>query len=198
MKKVDSIVLKAFLYGLPIVIVFAFFAYPYNPETISRASTHIKFLYNFSGFIFATWMILAIYLSIRLLVSGGFRDKVLAKLTFIRERDEREVVLTGKAARTTLLTSIAILIFLFCFSCFQVSIYRVPPEKAIDGKTGMLSLGFGFKMLESSEQNTPDHTMQKQDIFSYKGLPISSSTIILILIIWQIISYNYSMRRLTK
>lgn len=198
MKKVDSTVLKAFLYGLPAVIILAVFAYPYNPETISHASAHIKLLYNFSGFIFATWMVFAVYLSIRLMVSGAFRDKVLAKLTFIRERDEREVVLTGKAARTTLLTSLAILIFLFCLSCFQVSIYRVPPEKAIKGKTGMVSLGIGFKLLENSEQKTPDHTISRQDIFFYKGLPISSSATILVLIIWQIISYNYSMRRLTK
>jgi hypothetical protein len=198
MKKVDSIVLKAFLYGLPAVIVLAVFSYPYNLETINRAASHVKLLYNFAGLIFAAWMTVAIYLSIRLMVSRAFRDKVLAKLTLIRERDEREVVLTGKAARTTLLTSLAILIFLFCLACFRVSIYRVPLQEAIGGKTRVVSLGFGFKLLENSKQETPDHTIRKQDIFSYKGLPISSTTIILVLIIWQIISYNYSMRRLTR
>ncbi len=198
MKRLDSIVLKAFMYGLPAVIALAVFALPYNPETISRAPAHLRLLYNFSGFVFAAWMAFAVYLSVRLMVSSAFRDKVLAKLTFIRERDEREVILTGKAARTTLLTSLAILIFLFCLSCLQVSIYRVPPEKAINGKTGMISLGFGFKLLEDSEQKAPDRGVVQQDIFSYKGLPISGTTIILVLIIWQIISYNYSMRRLIK
>jgi len=134
MKRLDSIVLKTFLYGLPAVIALAVFALPYNPETINRAPAYLRLLYNFSGFVFGAWMVFAVYLSVRLMVSSAFRDKVLAKLTFIRERDEREVILTGKAARTTLLTSLAILIFLFCLSCFQVSIYRVSPEKAIDGK----------------------------------------------------------------
>ncbi len=198
MKRLDSIVLKTFLCGLPAVIALAVFAYPYSPEAINRTSAHLRLLYNFSGSVFGAWMVFAVYLSIRLMVSSAFRDRVLAKLTFIRERDEREVILTGKAARTTLLTSLAILIFLFCLSCLPISIYRVPPEKAINGKTGMISLGFGFKLSEGSEQKAPDRGMVQQDIFSYKGLPISSPAIILVLILWQIITYNYSMRRLIK
>jgi hypothetical protein len=116
----------------------------------------------------------------------------------MRERDEREALLTGKATRTTFLTSLAILIFLFCLSCFQVSIYRVPPERAVDGRTGFISLGVGFNLLEHIAQDTPEHLAEKKDIFSYTGLPVSSTTVILILILWQIISYNFLMYRLTK
>jgi hypothetical protein len=133
-----------------------------------------------------------------LMVSGPFRDQVLAKLTFIRERDEREAILTGKATRTTFLTSLAILIFLFCLSCFQVSIYRVPPERAIDGKTGMVSLGLGFSLLEHPKQEMAKDILERKDIFSYTGLPVSSTAVILLLILWQVISYNYCMRRLIK
>ncbi len=193
MKKADSLLLKVFLYGLPAVVALDVFSRAYNPETVQYAGSHLKFLYNFSGLVFAVWMTLSIYLSIRLMISELFRDKVLAKLTFLRERDEREVILTGKATKTTFLTSLAILIFLFCLSCIQVSIYRVPLEKAIDGKTGFVSLGFSFDLLEKSKQ-----AVLEKNIFSYTGLPVSSTTIILLLVIWQIISYNYSIRRLTK
>ena len=144
------------------------------------------------------WMTLSIYLSVRLMVSGPFRDQVITKITFIRERDEREAILTGKATKTAFLTSLAFLILLFCLSCFQVSIYRVPLEKAVDGKTGIVSLGLGFNLLEHGKQDRPEDTIQRKHIFSYRGLPVSSATIILMLIIWQIISYNYSMRRLMK
>ena len=132
------------------------------------------------------------------MISGSFRNKVLAKLTCIREGDEREVMLTGKAIKTTFLTSLAILIFLFCLSCFQVSIYRVPPEKAVGGKTGMVTLGLDFSLLEGSKAVDADKTLQKTDIFSYTGLPLSSTAVILLLIIWKIISYNFSMQRLIK
>ena len=198
MNRLDSILLKVFLYGLPGVVALAVFLYPYRLGIVNHTAGYVKLLYNFAGFIFAFWMMLSIYLSVRLVVSGRFRDKALAKLTFIRERDEREAALTGKAAKTTFLTSLAILIFLFCLSSFQVSIYRVPPEKAVNGKTGVVSLDLGFNLLERSRQAKPDDAIQKKDIFSYTGLPVSSTTVILVLILWQIISYNYSMRRLTK
>jgi len=198
MKKLDSMLLKSFLYGLPVVIVLAVLSYVYSLGVVNNANAYFNLLNSFAGFVFALWMTLSLYLSFRLIISGPFRDQVMARLTFIRERDEREAILTGKAARTTFLTSLAILIFLFCLSCFQVSVYRLPPEKAVNGKTGIVSLGIGFNLLEHSKQDKPKEIIEKKDIFSYTGLPLSSTTVILILIIWQIISYNYSMRRLTK
>ena len=198
MKRLDSMLLKSFLYGLPAVIVFAAFSYSYSLGVINHANVYLNFLNSFAGLVFALWMTLSLYLSVRLMVSEPFRDQVLARLTFIRERDEREAILTGKATRTTFLTSLAILIFLFCLSCIQVSIYRLPPERAVDGKTGIISLGLGFNLLDHSKQDRPRDTIEKKDIFSYTGLPVSSTTVILMLIVWQITSYNYSMRRFTK
>jgi hypothetical protein len=198
MKRRDAILLKAFLYGVPLVIITAVFCYFYSLGTWGRGAGQLKLLNTLAGLILGLWMLLTICLCVRLLVSGSFRNKVLAKLTFIREGDEREVMLTGKATKATFLTSLAILIFLFCLSCFQVSIYQVPPERAVDGKTRMLSLGFGCHLLESSKPTPPHETLQKTDIFTYAGLPVSSTGVILLLIIWQIISYNYSMRRLIK
>ena len=198
MKRFDPMLLRVFLYGLPAVVVCAAFAYCYRVGVVSHASGYLRFLNTLAGLVFAVWMMLSLYLSVRLMVSGPFRDQVIAKLTLIRERDEREAILTGKATRTTFLTSLAILIFLFCLSCFQVSIYRVPPERAVDGKTGIVSLGLGFNLLEHSKQDRPKDTIEKKDLFSYTGLPVSSTTVILMLIAWQVIAYNYSMRRLTK
>ncbi len=198
MRRSDSVLLKVFLYGLPLVGIFGAYGYLYKSEVVSHAPVYFRFLNVFTGIVFAVWMMFSIYLSIRLMLSGPFRDHVLVKLTFIRERDEREAILTGKATRTTFLTSLAILIFLFFLSCFQVSVYRVPPERAVDGKTGFVTLGFGFCLIEASKQDRSEGVMQKKDIFSYKGLPVSSTAVILVLILWQIVSYNYLMRRLMK
>ncbi len=193
MKKCDSLLLKVFLYGLPVVAASAVF----GPRIVDRASLYFRFFNGVTGLVLAVWMMLSLYLSVRLIVSGPLRDQVIAKLTFLRECDEREAMLTGKATRTTFLTSLAILILLFCLSCFQVSIYRVPQERAIEGKTGIVSLGFGFDLLEHPKQNRAAGPIQK-NIFFYTGLPISTTSVILILIIWQIAFYNYSVRRLTR
>ena len=198
MKRSDSMLLKVFLCGLPVVAVLAVFSYFYSEGIVKHDADYVRFLNSFAGLVFAVWMMLSIYLSLRLIVSGPFRDQVIAKITFMRERDEREAILTGKATKAAFLTSLAFLILLFCLSCFQVSIYRVPLEKAVDGKTGIVSLGLGFNFLEHGKQDRPEDTIQRKDIFSYRGLPVSSATIILVLIVWQIISYNYSMRRLMK
>lgn len=198
MKKVDSMLLKVFLYGLPALAVFGVFGWLYVTGAVDRGTAYVKVLNNLSGLVFATWIVLAVYLSVRLMLSEPFREHALSRITFLRERDEREVLLTGRATKATFLTTLAILIFLFCLSCFQVSIYRVPQDKAVDGKTGFVTLGLGFSLLQHDKQDRPADTIPKEDIFTYRGLPISSETIILILILWQILSYNYSMRRLIK
>jgi len=198
MKRVDSILLRIFLYGLPLIVLLAIFSYSYNVETSVSAASYVTMIYNFAGIMFAIWMLLSIYLGIRLIFSESFREKVLTKLTFIKERDEREVMLTGKAAKKTMLTTLAILILLFCLSCFQVSVYSIPPEQAIDGKTKVISLDIKFNILASSPNNSSQEILPKQIILDYSGLPVSCSAVILGLIMWQIIAYNYSMRHLMK
>ncbi|MDD5169184.1 MAG: hypothetical protein PHN75_10225 [Syntrophales bacterium] len=195
MTRLDSILLKIFLYGFPAVAVLAVSLQFFHPKIGSHSVGYLKLLNNFSGFVFAFWLLCSLYLSIRLLFSETFRDKVLTKLTFIRERDEREAILTGKATRATFLSSLAILIFLFCLSTIHVSMYRVPPEKAVDGKTGFVSLGVGFSLFENGEKTQAVTGLQKKDIFSYTNLPLSNTAVILLLILWQIASYNYSMWR---
>jgi len=198
MKKIDLLLLRVFLYGLPIIVLMAIFTHSYDYETAANAGSYVNQLYNFAGFMFGAWMLLAVYLGLRLIFSGTFRKKVLSRITFIKERDEREVMLTGKAAKTTMLTTLAILILLFCLSCLQVSIYSLPPESVADGKNKVISLGLKFDLLRNLPQEASQSDMQKKSILDYVGLPISSSTVILGLIIWQITAYNYSMRRLMK
>lgn len=198
MKKVDAVLLKVFLFGLPLLIVYAVFFYAYTMENAAMAGGLVEWLYNFGGLVFGALMALSVYLSFRLLVSGTFRETVLARLTLMRERDEREAMLTGKAAKTAMLTSLAILIFLFCLSCFQVSVSTLPPELAVDGKNKMISLGLSFNLLENAPPKVPGEGPQRGDIVSYTGLPFSSTAVILGLIVWQIIAYNYAMRRMLR
>lgn len=195
MKRLDSVLLKVFLCGLPVLAGAVLFNYAFDTGS---AAGNLKTIYNAGGFLYAAWMLLSVYLSIRLVLSGTFRDRVLARLTFMKERDEREALLTGRATKTTLMTSLAILILLFCLSCFQVSFFKLPPEKALDGKTRGFSLGLNFSLLNNSGEKGPDAALNRYDVFSYSGLPISSSAVILLLIAWQIVSYNCTIRRLTK
>lgn len=197
MARIDSVLLKGFFYGLPLVIASAAYGYCYKMGIVNQAHGFLGLLNDLAGLLISLGMVLALYLSLRLMVSARFRDQVLSRLTLIRERDEREAMLTGQAARMTFLSTLAILIFILCLSCFQISIYKVAPENAVDGKTGVIALGFSVDLLSSPGQAGESGTAGKKDIFSYTGLPVSSTTVVLLLITWQILSYNLFMRRLT-
>lgn len=198
MNRYDSLLLKIFLWGIPVVAVMAFLA-SYGDWKSAEPSGLLHTLNAAFGIILASWMGLALYGGFRLIISEPLREAVLMKITFIRERDEREAILTGKATKATFLMSLAVLIFLFCLSCIQVSVYRVPPDRAVHGKTGMVTLGLGFSVLDTTERRIPEGDVpRQQDIFSYSNLPLSSSAVILLMILWQIIFYNFSIRRLIR
>jgi hypothetical protein len=197
MKKIDSIILRVFLCGLPVIIVMAVLL---NMQKNFQLLNIAAFLNDLIGIILMGWLILSVYLSIRLIMSEALREKVLSKLTLIKDRDEREERLTGKSMRATFLATIAILIILFFFSCLQFSIYKVDPQYAVSGKTGFVTIGFNLYLSDTdrTENNINNNIPVKKDIFSYKGLPVSNTFLILLLILWQIINYNLSMKRFLK
>ncbi|SDF19498.1 hypothetical protein [Sporomusa acidovorans] len=199
MRKFDEFLLKVFLFELPVLMFYFIFLFIFDLQKAAQTNVYAKVWYDFGGCaVFGSWMLISLYLSVRLMLSAEFREKILSKITFLKERDEREFILTGQAAKTTMLTTLAVLIFLFCLSCFQVSVYRVPPEQAIDGKDKVLSLGFQLDLSNSPQSHSSQSDANTEDIVSYTALPISSSSVILGLIGWQILSYNYLMHRAMK
>lgn len=188
MKKWNLVLLKGFLYGLPLVVAYAVFAYSIDWQTVGQDRWLLRTVYDAGGLMLALWMLISVLISVRLVLSAQFREMVLAKLTFIKERDEREAYMTGRAAKDTMLTSMAILIFLFCLSCFQVSLHTLPPEQAIDGKTRAVSLGVKFELFDSANPKNTNESL----------LPFSTSSLLLGLLVLQVASYNYSMKRRLK
>lgn len=198
MKKSDFVLSKIFIYGLPMIICLAFFSASYERASLKGCGNLADALHSLSGLGLGLWMMLTIYLAIRLLISETFREKILTKITFMKERDEREVLLTGKATKATFLITLALLFFLLCLSCFQVSIYRLPPEKAINGKTGVLTLGTNIVLSQRQAMSVSSQEGSQQNIFSYRLFPITTTGVILLLIIWHIFWYNFFIRRTIK
>jgi len=197
MNKLDGILLRVFIYELPILLIWFISIFSFDLAVSAQNNFYAEIWYDFGGcFILSSWMIITIYLSIRLIVSNVLRDKILSKLIVLRERDEREVKLTGEAAKTTMLTTLAVLILLFCLSCFQFSVSNLPAEQIIDGKTREISLGLSFNASEQQAANSVQD--QVNNIISYNGLPISNTTLITGIICWQILSYNYAMKHKFK
>jgi len=191
MKAMDRFVLKTFILGLPVVIFIAFLASYLLPEPSQRIFWHETFN-TCAGVVFGLWMIFAIFLSLRILTSSPFRAETLARLADFKERDEREIYLTAQAARNSFLTTLALLVLLFCLSVFRVSVFRTTEPQVPNGKTGTISLGLDLDILKSS--NVPASPNISQNYFDYQGLPLSSAAVVFALIIWQIGSFKYFMR----
>lgn len=197
MNKLDGILLRVFIYEVPILLIWFISIFVLGLAADVQNNFYAEIWYDFGGcFILSSWMIITIYLSIRLIISDVLRDKILSKLILLRESDEREVKLTGEAAKTTMLTTMSVLILLFCLSCFQFSVSNLPTEQIIDGKTKEISLGLSFNASEQQAANSVQD--QVNNIISYSGLPISNTMLIIGIIGWQVVSYNYAMKHKLK
>jgi len=197
MNKLDGILLRIFIYEVPILLIWFISIFVLGLAADVQNNFYAEIWYDFGGcFILSSWMIITIYLSIRLIISDVLRDKILSKLILLRESDEREVKLTGEAAKTTMLTTMSVLILLFCLSCFQFSVSNLPTEQIIDGKTKEISLGLSFNASEQQAANSVQD--QVNNIISYSGLPISNTMLIIGIIGWQVVSYNYAMKHKLK
>ena len=161
----------------------------------SVKATFIQTLHGFAGLLFGLWMSIAVYISARLVFSKPTRDTILPRLVFLRERDEREVFLTGNATKINFLVTLAILILLLCLNAFRVSFYQVPPDQAPSDKNKVVTLSVDFSLIDQVKETAVHGS---KSFFNYSGLPISKTAILLFLIIWQIASYNYLMKQLTK
>ena len=143
------------------------------------------------------WTMISLFLSISMLFSRSVRDSILLKVTGIKERDEREVQIAGKALKSSYLTTVTILLFLLVISLFHLEV----GEKSADSVEAeqhrrYIALGINFKSFDSDGIVT-----QKEGYDSYfhiNFMPISGQALIILLLLWQTMSYRFIVRRSFK
>lgn len=194
MNKFIKITQNYLLYALPFVLVCAgWSAVKTEKEVLSEATIASRILWEILSWNLITWFVVLILFLVMLVVFPLAREKTLKRLANLKERDEREQYITGKAARTAYIATLSLLILLLFFSVFSLNIYHKPEAQAINGKTGTIAIGMQFKFLDSpavvSEQKT------EKVIFESRDIPLSKSAILLLLIIWQLGAFNYSARK---
>lgn len=143
------------------------------------------------GWLFIAWVLSLIYIVTKMLFSRKVRDVVMARLAGIKERDEREVVVAGNAAKFSFLSTFALLLFMLVFSISNLSITKQP--NIDNGKHGGISIGFGFKAID--DEAVVHETKDGVEHFNYKGFPLTKPLMILIMMFWQIGSYHLISRK---
>jgi hypothetical protein len=145
----------------------------------------------------AFWTLITFFLTIAMFFSKRLRNDVLEKLSGMKERDEREVQIVGKALKSTYLSTMTILLFLLIISLFDIRVEKKSVDSVEPGQLrNSASIHAGFEILDKNAIITEKEGYD--EYFEINDLPISSSTLIILLILWQIFSYRRVTRRAFK
>ncbi|MBC7540870.1 MAG: hypothetical protein H7281_18765 [Bacteriovorax sp.] len=177
-----------YLVGLaPVIIGFMIWAVIKDFANMNAAGLG----WDIFGWVFIAWVLIMLYLVTKMVFSKTIRDVVMTKLAGMKERDERESVVAGNAAKFSFLSTLALLLFLFIFSVTTFTVNKHP--KDLDNKKGTAVIGFA---LNGIDETALVHEVKGEiETFTYKSLPLTKPVIILLLIFWQIGSYHLVARR---
>jgi hypothetical protein len=204
MSKFDKIIFWFLGLGLPVVVGAMIWANSivgngntlYTDKYVKSAENYSGGLWNILGIFFISWVLLAIITLIRILLNSKLREAFLIKATRVQERDEREVEISGFAAKFSFFANLALLVCLLFFSSLNVSAKKYNKDFLDDKgntKHGYLTMGFGLRAFDEKAITIKKDNEIKE--INYSELPISKSGIILLLIFWQVGMYHFSARK---
>lgn len=130
--------------------------------------------------------------------SRNVQEKFLLKLANIKERDEREELIIGRASRVTYLSTLSLSILLLFFSIFTLKIYQVPLEleKSIDSSPiTTIAISANLNFLNQYEITTPK---KEETLFDSHDFMLSPIGVLFILIAWQFLIFNVATRKEMK
>ncbi len=198
MKTIDRIVLLYFVIVLPVLLV-SWVVWPgFSRSELAVGSRFLEWGNAASGALFAAWIVSALYIAISLVVSSKFREWLLKRFVRMQERDEREEMIVGRAARNVFLFNLALLIFLFMFNLMRIDVVKFAPDHTIAGKEHSLNLGLNASPIK--EVAGDDASIAKagdEVLFNYR-FPVTVSGIIMLLVAANIAAFYLFARRLEK
>ncbi len=191
MSKFIKILQTYLMIGLPFIVVTMIWGKLGNAEDSQKPWVQ-SILWEILSWNLMLWFALLIVFLIFLVFFKPAQEQTLKRVANIKEQDEREEYITGRASRGALISTLSILILLLFLSIFRLDIRQLPPEKAVAGKSGTLSIGLGFKMFDDP---ILEKTEEGKIWFQSKDLLLSKTGIILLIMIWQMTSYHLIARR---
>lgn len=142
------------------------------------------------------WFATFILFMIGMVIIPEIREKSLRRLANLQDRDEREEYITGKAARSSYVATLSLTLFFLFLSMFNFHYSKL--EQSSPDKPGhSVSIGFGYRLF--AETVTDKQTVKGvSPIFDSTSYALSDSTLLLILLGWQLLFFNLSARKLSK
>ena len=118
-------------------------------ETQQQAVSHgvaARVLWEIMSWNILLWLASLVWILISLVIFPSFRSAAIRKITGVKERDEREVGISENAGKKSLFLQCALLILFLFAGMLEVTLVKLPADKAVDGKRHQVSVGFHFNL----------------------------------------------------
>lgn len=183
---------KYLLYSFPFVLLLMVWGSFQDQESFQAQGVFFYYLYEILAWNLMLWFALLLVALLFLVFHSDFRHMTLRRVANLKEEDEREEEITGRAAKSSYVATMGVLIFLLFLSIFQFNVQKLAPEKAVDGKTKTINIGMKFNLFEESvkqEKEDEDIIVQSTDV------PLTKTGILILLLLWQWVTYNFQIRK---
>jgi hypothetical protein len=195
MNKFDKAIVSYITIAIIPVMVLLIWGGAGDADKLSLSSGMTRYFWDTLGWIFMIWIVAMLILTLKMVFVKDLRESILAKFARIKERDEREEIISGEAAKFTLLSTLAVMFLLLFFSLFTVKVGKYPEGSLGKDKHGFISIGMNFYPF-TKDAHVKETKSNGQEFFNYSGMPLSSSIVMLLMILWQLGSYQFVVRRL--
>lgn len=195
MNKLTRLIQLYLIIGLPFVIACMVWSNAGSEEEIlQHLGLFKKIAWELLSWNLMLWFAVLIIFLIILVAVPSVRDNTLRHLANLKERDEREEYITGKAARSAYLSTLSLSIFFLFFSVFSLNVFILPKDQ-LHKKRVTVAIHVGVDLLEKSKSEI---IPQGKILFSTQNIMPSSSSILIILLVWQLLIFNYVARKEQK
>jgi hypothetical protein len=196
MNKVNRWLQNYLVCALPFVLAcVAWSATGSEREILNGSSFLLRMTWEILAWNLIFWFFCLVVFLLLMLFVPSTRDMVTRRIANVKERDEREIYITGQASKKTFLSTLSVLIFLLFISIFTFNITKIPPNEVVDGHERRMSITFNFKLMDDPKI---ERNESGQVLFESKDLPLSKSSILLLLIVWQVAMFALSARKIAN
>lgn len=191
MRSLDSIIHQLLFWGFPNgVAVMIWGHFQAEAEVRALSSPLWLPLWHAMSWGLVLWFGVLFVFMLLLVFRKETQEATIRRVAGITERDEREEWITGMAARRSFVSSASFLIFLLFFSCLQLK-WAKNPDQSLSPAKSALTIGFGMGSTEPGQTQLGDGTV----IHEYSGIPGSKSSLILLVLVWQVVAFRTSIRK---
>lgn len=159
-------------------------------EIREQGSILLTGLWEVVSWIMMAWFLLLFVFLLLLVLRVETQENVIKNLVGLKERDEREEIISGLASRRAFIATTALLIVLLVMSCFTLSVARLP-DNSVDGKKGMLTIGFNLSGADRKSTVSSEGSI----LYEHHDIPLSKSALILVVLVCQISVFRWKARK---